>query len=51
MITLTLTANELRVTIRAWRVAATMLEALDQDDDARVARALVDRVIAEATGA
>jgi hypothetical protein len=50
-ITLTLTPDELRVTLRAWLMAATMLEALDQDEDARVARELADRVTREADGA
>jgi hypothetical protein len=40
-LTLTLTAEELRVTVRAWLMAATMLEALE-DEDAPTVRALAD---------
>jgi hypothetical protein len=40
-ITLTITAEELRVTVRAWLMAATMLEAIE-DEDAPAVRGLAD---------
>jgi hypothetical protein len=40
-ITLTITAEELRVTVRAWLMAATMLESIE-DDDAPAVRGLAD---------